>query len=62
MTKQKINCEQDAITWVSKRIPIIIESTRKVRYFGIDPFRSHHARELVSENLGKELWKLLTNK
>ena len=55
---EKIECEQDAITWVSKRLPILVKSKwskRKVIY----PFANKDVSDQIAEHLGKELWKLL---
>jgi hypothetical protein len=55
----KIKSEQDAITWVARRLPIMIKPLRKSKYRLVNPFTSHNAFNLVADGLGKELWKLL---
>jgi hypothetical protein len=59
MKRSKISCEQDAITWVSRHLPILIKPSRKSKYPAIHPFISFNAFSQTAEHLGKKLWKLI---
>ena len=55
--------EQEAIEWVSKNIPFAVKSARKnAKYMFTSPFSSGHASTQVINCLGKELFKVITNK
>ncbi len=62
MTKQKINCEQDAITWVALNLPVLTKPSRKCKQLAVYTFSSLNAFDHTADRLGKELWKLLKSK
>ena len=60
--KDLFKSEQEAIDWVRDNTPIIIKAAKKGKYPYVHPFSSNYAFNDVTEYLGKELFKVITNK